>query len=69
VHFHFTPTHASWLNQVELWFSILARQLLSKRDFKSVEDLTMQLLDFIEQYNKAAGPFAWVYKGEPLKID
>ena len=42
VHFHFTPTHASWLNQIELWFSILARQLLSKRDFKSVEDLTMQ---------------------------
>jgi transposase len=69
VHFHFTPTHASWLNQIELWFSILVRQLLSKRDFKSVEDLTMQLLAFIEQYNKAAGPFAWTYKGEPLKID
>src|SRR3972149_5927836 len=69
VHFHFTPTHASWLNQIELWFSILARQLLSKRDFKSVEDLTVQLLAFIEQYNKAAGPFAWTYKGEPLKIN
>jgi transposase len=69
VHFHFTPTHASWLNQIELWFSILARQLLSKRDFKSVEDLTRQLLGFIEAYNQAAGPFAWTYKGQPLKIN
>ena len=69
VHFHFTPTHASWLNQIELWFSILARQLLSKRDFKSVEDLRKQVLGFIEEYNKAAEPFAWTYKGEPLKIN
>lgn len=69
VHFHFTPTHASWLNQVELWFSILSRQLLSKQDFESVQDLTMQLLAFIEEYDKTAKPFAWTYKGEPLKIN
>jgi putative transposase len=69
VHFHFTPTHASWLNQVELWFSILSRQLLSKQDFKSVPDLTRQLLAFIEEYDKTAKPFAWTYKGEPLKIN
>jgi putative transposase len=68
-HFHFTPAHASWLKQIELWFSILARQLLSKRDFKSVEDLTKHLLDFIEECNKAAQPFAWTYKGKPLKIN
>jgi len=68
VHFHFTPTHASWLNQIELWFSILARQMLSKKDFKSVEDLTKQLLSFIEEYNKTAKPFAWTYKGKPLTI-
>ena len=69
VHFHFTPTHASWLNQIELWFSILARKLLSKNDFKGVEDLRRQLLEFIEEYNKDVKPFAWTYKGEPLKIN
>lgn len=69
VHFHFTPTHASWLNQVELWFSILSRQLLSKQEFESVPDLIKQLLAFIEEYDKTAKPFAWTYKGEPLKIN
>lgn len=69
VHFHFTPTHASWLNQIELWFSILARQLLAKKDFKSVTDLTKQVLKFIEEYNKKAKPFAWTYQGKPLKIN
>jgi putative transposase len=69
VHLHFTPTHASWLNQIELWFSILSRQLLSKNDFQSVGDLVRQLLAFIEEYNKTAMPFAWTYKGEPLKIN
>lgn len=68
VHFHFTPTHASWLNQIELWFSILTRQLLSKKDFKSVKDLTKQVLKFIEEYNKNSKPFAWTYSGKPLKI-
>lgn len=69
IHFHFTPTHASWLNQIELWFSILARQLLSKKDFKSINDLTKQVLKFIEEYNKKAKPFAWTYQGKPLKIN
>jgi len=69
VKFHFTPTHASWLNQIELWFSILARQLLSKKDFKSVKDLTRQVLKFIEEYNTKAKPFAWTYQGKPLKIN
>lgn len=69
VHFHFTPTHASWLNQVELWFSILSRQLLSKRNFKSKTDLAEQLLRFIKEYNKNSKPFAWTYKGRPLKIN
>ena len=69
VKFHFTPTHASWLNQIELWFSILSRQLLSKKDFKSVKDLTKQVLKFIEEYNKKAKPFAWTYQGKPLRIN
>ena len=68
VHLHFTPTHASWLNQIELWFSILTQQLLTKKDFKSIKDLTKQLLKFIEEYNKTAKPFAWTHEGKPLKI-
>ncbi|MFH0817390.1 MAG: IS630 family transposase [Candidatus Micrarchaeota archaeon] len=67
VHFHFTPTHASWLNQVELWFSILERQLLRRGSFKDVKDLSNKIMRFIEQYNKKAKPFAWCY-GQPLRI-
>lgn len=67
VHFHFTPTHASWLNQIELWFSILKRQLLTRNSFDSKDDLANKILEFIEEYNKQSKPFAWCY-GEPLKI-
>lgn len=69
VHLHFTPTRASWLNQMELWFSLLVRQLLSKKDFKTIEDLTRQVLQFIEEYNKTSKPFAWTYKGKLLTIN
>jgi transposase len=65
-HFHFTPTHASWLNQIELWFSILSRRLLRRGVFKSKQDLKAQLLAFIERYNPSAKPFAWTYQGKPL---
>ena len=65
-HFHFTPTHASWLNQIELWFSILARRLPKRGIFKSKDDLKAQLLAFIERYNPTAKPFAWTYAGKPL---
>lgn len=68
VQFHFTPSHASWLNQVELWFSILYRRALQRGDFKSKEDLATKLIQFIEEYNKEARPFAWTYKGRPLSI-
>jgi transposase len=68
VHLHFTPTHASWLNQIELWFSILGRRLLKRGIFKSTEDLARQLIGFIEDYNKTAKPFAWTYAGKPLCI-
>jgi len=68
VHIHFTPTHASWLNQIELWFSILYRQALQRGDFKSQDDLAKKLIGFIEEYNKHAKPFAWTYKGRPLTI-
>jgi transposase len=64
--FHFTPTHASWLNQVELFFSILTRRLLRRGIFTSQADLRAQLLTFIERYNPTAKPFAWTYQGKPL---
>jgi transposase len=64
--FHFTPTHASWLNQIELFFSILSRRLLKRGVFSSTADLEAQLLAFIERYNPTAKPFAWTYAGKPL---
>ena len=63
--FHFTPTHASWLNQIELFFSILTRRLLRRGIFTSKADLKTQLLAFIERYNPTAKPFAWTYQGKP----
>jgi transposase len=64
--FHFTPTHASWLNQIELFFSILTRRLLRRGIFTSKADLRAQLMAFIERYNPTATPFAWTYQGRPL---
>jgi transposase len=65
--FHFTPTHASWLNQIELFFSILSRRLLRRGIFTSQTDLKTQLLAYIDRYNPTARPFAWTYEGKPLK--
>ena len=66
-HAHYTPTHASWLNQVELFFSILARRLLKRGEFASVEDLVAKVMAFIADYNRTATPFRWTYDGRPLK--
>jgi transposase len=59
VHFHFTPTHASWLNQVEIWFSILARSALNGASFTSVRQLRQAIDAFIDAYNPTATPFHW----------
>jgi transposase len=64
--FVFTPKHASWLNQVELFFSILARRLLRHGQFTSPDDLAVQMLAFVEHYNLTAKPFAWTYAGKVL---
>jgi putative transposase len=65
--FHYTPTHASWMNQVEMWLSILVRKLLKHGNFTSVADLETQVLAFIDYYNRTmAKPFAWTYKGKAL---
>jgi len=50
--FHYTPRHASWLNQIELWLNILTRKLLWRGSFLSVDDLTTQVLAFIDYYNR-----------------
>jgi transposase len=68
VHLHFTPTHASWLNQVELFFSILERRLLRRGEFASVDELSGRIIAFIKDYNKRAAPFRWTYEGRPLKV-
>jgi transposase len=69
IRFVYTPTHTSWLNQVEIWFSILVRRLLKRASFSSTADLRQQLLDFIEYFNKhLAHPFKWTYTGKPLTV-
>lgn len=63
----YTPKHCSWLNQVEVWFSILSRRVLKRGSFKSKEALRQRLLNFIDYFNKTlAKPFKWTYKGRPL---
>ena len=68
IKFHFTPTHASWLNQIELWFSILSRKVLRRGIFNSKEQLVAKVLGYIESYNQDARPFQWTYTGDPLTI-
>jgi transposase len=62
VHFHFTPTRSSWLNQIETWFSILQGQSLTGASFTSVEQLQEHIDAFIAAYNETATPFAWTKK-------
>jgi transposase len=65
--FHFTPTHGSWLNQVELWFSVMSRRFLKRGDFDSMADFEKRLLAFLSDYNKHhAHPYRWTYSGTPL---
>jgi transposase len=65
--FHYTPKHASWMNQVEIWLSILARKLLKRGSFTSVEELKAKVLAFVEYFNRTmAKPFKWTYKGKAL---
>src|SRR5512132_911595 len=66
---HYPPTHASWLNQVELFFSILTRRLLKRGEFASVEDLVGKVMAFIDDDNRTAKPFRWTYDGRPLKAN
>ena len=65
--FHYTPKHASWMNQIEMWFSILVRKLIKRASFASVEDLAAKVLAFIDYFNETmAKPFKWTYGRQPL---
>ena len=65
--FYYTPKHCSWLNQMEIWLSILVRKLLKRGSFTSVADLQAKILRFIDYYNRTmAKPFKWTYQGKPL---
>jgi len=66
IQFLYTPTHTSWLNQIELWFSILARRVLKRDDFASTDALRARILAFITYFNQTATPFKWTYRGRPL---
>jgi putative transposase len=65
--FHYTPKHASWMNQIEIWFSILSKKLLKRSSFTSTEELKAKLLAFIDYFNQTmAKPFKWIYGKKPL---
>jgi transposase len=67
IRFVYTPKHCSWLNQVEIWFSILARRALRRASFSSLPDLEQAIRNFIDYFNRLlAKPFRWTYTGRPL---
>ena len=61
VHMHFTPTYSSWLNQVELWFGKIERDVIARGVFTSVPDLKRKLMRYIRQYNQQPKPVKWKY--------
>ena len=64
---HYTPKHASWINQVELFFSILQRKVITNGNFPSRDDLITEMMRFITEYDRTAKPFRWTYAADPLK--
>lgn len=68
IRFVYTPKHTSWLNQIEIWFSILVRRVLKRGNFSTVKELRERILAFIDYFNKTmAKPFKWTYAGRPLQ--
>lgn len=69
IRFVYVPKHTSWLNQIEIWFSILVRRVIKRGNFSSVKDLRDKILAFITYFNETlAKPFKWTYTGRPLNI-
>lgn len=65
-HVHYTPTYASWLNQVERWFGIITQQAIRRGSFRSVRDLIRKIHRFVENYNTKATPFAWTATADSI---
>lgn len=65
---HFTPTYSSWLNQVELWFSKIERDVIARGVFSSIKDLAKKLMRYIRRYNRQAKPVKWIYKSTRNRI-
>jgi len=68
VRLHYTPTYSSWLNQVEIWFSKIQRDVIARGIFVSVKDLDRKLIRYIRSYNKKAKPFKWTYAETERRI-
>ena len=67
--FHYTPKHASWMNQIEVWFGILMRKVIKRGNFNSQQDLKDKILAFIAYFNKTMSkPFKWTYQGKVMTI-
>ena len=69
IRFVYTPKHTSWLNQVEIWFSVLVRRLLKRGSFRSQSELRKRILEFIDYFNRRlAKPYKWTFAGRPLNV-
>jgi transposase len=68
VQLHFTPTYSSWLNQVELWFSKIERDVIARGVFSSVKDLAKKIMRYVRHYNRQARPIKWTYKNSRNRI-
>lgn len=69
IRFVYVPKHTSWLNQVEIWFSVLARRVIRRGSFRSTSDLRSRILAFVDYFNRTmAKPYKWTYAGRPLNV-
>ena len=68
VHVHFTPTYSSWLNQIEIWFSKIQRDVIARGVFTSKADLKRKIMRYIRRYNASAKPFKWTYRNTSRRI-
>ena len=69
IRFIYVPKHSSWLNQVEIWFSVVVRRVIRRGEFTSTEALKTRLLEFIEYFNATmAKPYRWNFEGKPLTV-
>ena len=65
-HLYFTPTYASWLNQVERWFGLISQRAIKRGSFRSVKELVEQITEFTDRYNKTSTPFVWVATAQSI---